>query len=243
METKIYSQTGKETGSITLPEEIFGLTWNADLVHQVAHSMKTNMRTPVAHTKTRGEVRGGGKKPWQQKGTGRARHGSTRSPIWVGGGVAHGPRNDKNFDRKVNKKMKSKALFTILSQKLRDGEVMFVDAINFATPKAKEAKAVILNLGKIKGFEKISTKKTNTAYVAVSTKDDSIKRGFSNFKNIELDEVRNLNPLTALQYKYIVIANPTEAIKIFSGKASGKANLNTTKVISKTSTKKATTKK
>src|SRR4029078_6219347 len=98
----------------------FGLPWNADLVHQVISSLKTDARKPVAHTKTRGSVRGGGKKPWQQKGTGRARHGSIRSPLWVGGGVAHGPRNDKNFDRKVNKKMKAKALYTILSKKFKD---------------------------------------------------------------------------------------------------------------------------
>src|SRR3989344_5026421 len=102
METKLYNQKGDESGKIEIPESIFGLPWNADLVHQVVVSMMSSMRHPIAHTKTRGEVSGGGKKPWQQKGTGRARHGSTRSPIWVGGGVAHGPRNDKNFDRKVN---------------------------------------------------------------------------------------------------------------------------------------------
>lgn len=119
MDAKIYNQKGKESGTLTLDEKVFGLSWNADLVHQVITSMMSNARTPIAHTKTRGEVRGGGKKPWRQKGTGRARHGSTRSPIWVGGGVAHGPRNDKNYARKVNKKMKAKALYTILSQDAR----------------------------------------------------------------------------------------------------------------------------
>ena len=124
METKIYNQKGKEAGKITLPEEVFGLPWNADLVHQVVTSMLGNARTPVAHTKIRGEVRGGGKKPWKQKGTGRARHGSTRSPIWVGGGVTHGPRNDKIYARKINRKMKAKALYTILSKKAKDGEIL-----------------------------------------------------------------------------------------------------------------------
>src|SRR5271168_1781178 len=136
METTIYNQEGKTAGEITLPKEIFGLPWNADLVHQVIHSMLSTRRTPVAHTKTRGEVRGGGKKPWQQKGTGRARHGSTRSPLWVGGGVTHGPRKDKNYDRKVNRKMKAKALYTLLSKKLRDGEILFMDKISFKEPKA-----------------------------------------------------------------------------------------------------------
>src|SRR3954467_5139183 len=109
MESTVYNQKGKEVGKIQLAEQIFGLKWNADLVHQVVTSMESSARTNVAHTKNRGEVSGGGKKPWQQKGTGRARHGSIRSPIWVGGGVTHGPRKDKDYDRKINKKMKAKA--------------------------------------------------------------------------------------------------------------------------------------
>ncbi|MCL5782115.1 MAG: 50S ribosomal protein L4, partial [Patescibacteria group bacterium] len=125
MEATIYNQSGKTSGKITLPEEVFGLSWNADLVHEVVRLMNSNARPNVAHAKTRGEVRGGGKKPWRQKGTGRARHGSTRSPIWVGGGVAHGPRNEKNYSRKINKQAKRKALFTILSKKFKDGEIMF----------------------------------------------------------------------------------------------------------------------
>src|SRR3989344_3523977 len=104
MDAKIYNSKGEQSGKISLPETIFGVAWNADLVHQVITSMMSNAREPIAHTKTRGEVRGGGKKPWQQKGLGRARHGSIRSPIWVGGGITHGPRNDENFSRKINKK-------------------------------------------------------------------------------------------------------------------------------------------
>ena len=94
-------------------------------------------RQPWAHTKTRGEVRGGGKKPWRQKGTGRARHGSTRSPIWVGGGVAHGPRNDRDYSQKVNKKMKRAALFAALSHKAKDGEIEVFDTLALEAPKTK----------------------------------------------------------------------------------------------------------
>src|SRR5688572_16302299 len=118
MEANIYNKEGKAIGKVQLPEELFGLPWNADLVHQVVVSMQSNARAPIAHTKTRAEVSGTNQKPWQQKGTGRARHGQRISPIWRGGGISHGPRNDRNFEKKINKKMRTKALFTVLSKKM-----------------------------------------------------------------------------------------------------------------------------
>ena len=218
MEAKIYNQTGKEAGSIALPEHVFGVNWNADLVHQVVVSSLSNVRHAIAHTKTRGEVRGGGKKPWKQKGTGRARHGSSRSPIWVCGGVAHGPRNDKNFDRKVNRKMKTKALYTILSKKFRDGEVLFVDTLALADAKAKSAKGILSNLGTISGFNTLATKKNNAAYIALPSKNSAVERGFSNFGNISVNEMRNINPVEVLNYKYIVIADPKTSFEFLSAK-------------------------
>ena len=218
METKIYNQKGSEAGKIKLSEKVFGLPWNADLVHQVVASMRSDARVNLAHTKTRGEVRGGGKKPWKQKGTGQARHGSTRSPIWVGGGVAHGPRNDKNYSRKVNKKMKTKALFTILSQKMRDGEILFVDSISFKAPKTKDAKAVLMALGGIKGYEKLATKRTNAALINILNKNEAVEKSFDNLKQVELDEVRNLNPLDILNFKFLIIENPEESIKLMEAK-------------------------
>ncbi len=220
MDAKIYNQKGQESGTIKLPESVFGLPWNADLVHQVVVSMNSNEREAIAHTKTRGEVRGGGKKPWQQKGTGRARHGSTRSPIWVGGGVAHGPRNDKNYARKINRKMKAKALYTIMSQKLRDGEIMFVDSLSFAAPKTKEAKEVLASLGGIKGFEKLANKKNNAAFIAVPKKEAALVKSFGNFGNVLVDELRNINPVTALNYKYLIIASPKDSLKVIENKLS-----------------------
>jgi large subunit ribosomal protein L4 len=218
MEATIYNQKGQESGNIKLNEAVFGLPWNADLVHQVVVSMTSNERDAIAHTKTRGEVSGTGKKPWQQKGTGRARHGSRRSPIWVGGGVAHGPRNDKNYGRKINKKMKAKALYTILSRKLKDGEILFIDSLAFSAPKAKEAKAVLATLGGIKGFEKLATKKSNAALIAVPKKEAALAKSFGNFSNVAVDELRNINPLVALNYKYLVIANPKESLGTIENK-------------------------
>lgn len=215
MEHIIYNQKGQESGKIKLPESVFGIAWNADLVHQVVTSMMSSARHPIAHTKTRGEVSGGGKKPWQQKGTGRARHGSTRSPIWVGGGIAHGPRNDKNFDRKVNKKAKSKALYAILSKKLKDGEILFVDSLNFSKPQTKDAKEIIVSFSKIKGFEKFSTKPKNVALIALDKKTTEVTKSFQNFGNVSVEELRTINPVSLMNHKYLVIANPKESLKIF----------------------------
>lgn len=213
MESVVYSLEGKKAGSIKLPESIFGVTWNADLVKQVADSLLSSKRKNVAHTKSRADVSGGGKKPWKQKGTGRARHGSTRSPIWVGGGVAHGPRNDKNFDRKVSKKMKTKALYTILSRKFKDGEILFIDQASLSAPKTKVAIASLKTLSTIKGFENIFSKKRNALALALSTKSKETERAFANLGNVEVLEARNLNPLTLLQYKYLVLENPDVSLK------------------------------
>lgn len=215
METIVYNQKGQESGKIKLPEAVFGVSWNADLVHQVVVSMMSSARHSIANTKTRGEISGGGKKPWQQKGTGRARHGSTRSPIWVGGGIAHGPRADKNYDRKVNKKAKSKALYTILSKKFKDGEILFIDSLSFKIPKASEAKDTLLAFSKIKGFEKFATKPKNVAILSIDKKTPEIMKSFKNFGNLEVEEFRTINPVSVLNHKYLVITNPAESFKSF----------------------------
>ena len=216
---KTYNSKGKESGEITLPEKVFGVKWNANLVHQVITSLMSSKRKGTAHAKTRGEVRGGGKKPWKQKGTGRARHGSTRSPIWVGGGVAHGPRNDKNYERKVNTKQNAKALASILSAKLRDGEIIFVDQIDFKAAKTKDAVDVISCLSKIKGFERLS-KKTNAALVALSGKNEAVEKSFQNIGSVSVSEARNINPVDVLKYKYILIENPEKSVKVLEDRMS-----------------------
>ena len=217
MDAKVYNQIGKEISTVKLPENVFGLSWNEDLVHQVTISMMGNKRTPIAHTKNRGEVAGSGIKPWQQKGTGRARHGSRRSPLWVGGGVSHGPRNDKDYSRKINKKMKMKALFTVLSRKFKDGEIIFLTYISLKIPKTKEAKNIITSLSKIKEFSSIGRRK-NAAFIALQEKDQNVSKSFRNFSNLELGLVKDLNAMDLLQYRYLVMTEPEKSIAILSSK-------------------------
>lgn len=213
MESVIYNQDGKATGKITLSKDVFGVPWNADLVHEVVRLMNSNSRDAIAHTKMRGEVRGGGKKPWKQKGTGRARHGSSRSPIWVGGGVAHGPRNDKNFNRKINKKARTKALYSILSRKFKDGEILFVDSLDIKTAKTKDAKKIISSLAGIKGYEKLANKANNAAMIAFDKKTEALTKSFRNFGNISIEEFRNINPVSVLAHTYLIVTNPEESLK------------------------------
>ncbi|MEK7390828.1 MAG: 50S ribosomal protein L4 [Patescibacteria group bacterium] len=221
----IYNTKGEEAGKYKLPEDVFGAPWNADLVHQVVQALQTSVRKTIAHVKDRGDVRGGGKKPWQQKGTGRARHGSTRSPLWVGGGVTHGPTNEKNFARKINQKMKAKALYTLLSRKLKHGEVIFLDSMSLSAPKAKEAKGIISSIGKIEAFKKLAGKKSNALLVAMDKKDALVEKGFRNFGNVQIDEARNLNPVALATYKYVMFVNPAKSVGAISGKIeSGKLN-------------------
>ena len=189
MEAPIYNAQGKKAGTIELPEAIFGVKWNDALMSQVVNSMLSNARTPVAHTKNRGDVSGGGKKPWRQKGTGRARHGSIRSPIWKGGGVTHGPRNEKNYERTIPKKMRAKALYMALSKKLQDGEIVFVDSFKLDAPKTAAAKKALDLIAK-SGFEKITTKRKNAALVAFSDPTEATKKSFRNIGNIATVAVR-----------------------------------------------------
>jgi large subunit ribosomal protein L4 len=218
METEVYNQKGKSVGKLSLPEPIFGLPWNGDLVHQVVTAMQANARTPVAHTKDRSDVRGGGRKPWKQKGTGRARHGSTRSPIWKGGGVTHGPRNEKSYEQKINKKMKMKALFTVLSEKFRKGQILFVEELLLKNIKTKDAVSVIKDLSGVKGFEKIVGGKKTNLYITIPAKSDAIKKSFANIQTAEIDEIRNINPVDLLAFRYIIISQPKESIAFLGGK-------------------------
>jgi large subunit ribosomal protein L4 len=222
METNIYNAQGKKTGTLALPEDIFGVAWNAALMHQVVTSMMDNARTPVAHVKDRGAVRGGGKKPWKQKGTGRARVGSIRSPIWRGGGVTHGPLKDKDYSREIPKKMRLKALCMALSRKLKDGQVLFVDSFGFDSPKTAAASKLMGVLAGVSGFEKLAYR-NNAALIALSDPKESTLKSFRNIGNVETKPVRDLNPVSILKYRYLIIENPEAAIAIVATRTAKKS--------------------
>jgi len=211
IEAPIFSMEGKKVGVITLPENLFGVPWRADLVHQVTTAMQANLRQNRAHTKDRAEVSGGGKKPWKQKGTGQARHGSIRSPLWRHGGVTFGPRNERNYSEKINRKMRIGALLSVLSRKAKDGEVILIDSFSFTTPKTTVAKTMLAKIAEGSGATALAAKKKNATLLALSAYNANTIKSFHNFKNVKTEELRNLNLVDVMTYTYLVIEKPKEA--------------------------------
>src|SRR3989338_1650522 len=204
METNVYNASGEKTGMVQLPDSVFGLPWNAALVKQVVEAGRANKRANTAHTKDRGEVSGGGKKPWKQKGTGRARHGSIRSPLWVGGGVTHGPRTERVYDQKVNKRMRRKALFISLSGKAQSGEIVVMEDISFPGGRTREAQSVFRALAIKGGIADMDGTKATTL-VALPALDALTVRALHNLPRVQSCEVRNVNAESVLGVKYVVI--------------------------------------
>lgn len=205
MQVNLYNQQAENIGKIDLPDQIFGLKMNADLLHQVVTSQMSNKRQVLAHAKGRGEVRGGGKKPWRQKGTGRARHGSIRSPIWKGGGATFGPTKERNFKKKVNRKMARKALFVALSSKVRDKQFFVVDDMKLQNPKTKEMAKIFGN------FRDLLGKKPNVLLV-MPVRDENTKRAAKNLPYLSAVEAKDLNPLTVLAYKQLIFVKDSVGI-------------------------------
>ncbi len=218
MEAKIYNQKGISVGTINLPPKVFTAKWRADLVHQVVEGMRSNKRAGTADTKSRGEVRGGGKKPWKQKGTGRARHGSSRSPIWVGGGVTHGPLSEKNYKRKISKKMRAQALFSVLSRKMKDGEILFVDSLSLPETKTKKAVEIMKNLSKASGFKSLAGSKKPKVLTALFERNEKTEKSFRNLPQLEIVFIKNINPFDVLKHQYLLIENPEESVKFLESR-------------------------
>ncbi len=197
-----YNSEGKKLKQSRLPKEIFDLKVNPDLVHQVAVCQMANRRQGTAHAKDRSEVRGGGRKPWRQKGTGRARHGSIRSPIWKGGGVTFGPRKEKNYKKNIPVKMKRKALFMVLSAKIRDGLLILVDELKIKQGKTKEISEILKKL----------PCRAKSTLIVLPIYDKKIILASRNIPKIKTMEARELNALDLLNFKYLLMSK--EAVKI-----------------------------
>ena len=206
MQTKLYNQDGQEIGQTELSDGVFGVPMNVDLVHQVRVGLLANQRKPVAHTKDRSDVRGGGKKPWRQKGTGRARHGSTRSPIWKGGGVSHGPRNDKNYSQKINLKVGQLGLKMALSAKLKNDRVMVVEKLDLAGGKTKDFKNLISKLGWT----------GKSLLVVTSSPVENLTRASANLPKTKVVSINDLGLLDVLKFHNIILT--THAVNRLAAK-------------------------
>lgn len=210
---------GEKVGTIALPERIFGAPWRSDLVHQVTTAMQANARQNRAHTKDRAEVAGGGKKPWAQKGTGQARHGSSRSPIWRHGGITFGPRSTRDYSEKINKKMRTGALLSVLSRKAKDGEIILLDKFVFGTPKTKEAVTALAAISKTAHIRLLSSTGSSSALVALASHDRNTVKSFRNLQGIATEEVRSMSPVDILTHKYLIIENPEAAFSTLMARA------------------------
>ena len=195
----IYNISGEKVSTVKLSAEIFGVEPKAELIHRVVTSIHANLRKSTAHTKTRGEVRGSGKKPWAQKGTGRARAGSIRSPLWRGGGITFGPRSDRNYTQKINKKVQRQVLLMALSDKAINNRLVIVDNFNLAAEKTKEFAKLLKSLP-------IQNQKCLFAYQPSET---IIHRVAKNIASVTTIPVQNINLRQLLDANYVLMSQAT----------------------------------
>lgn len=193
----LFKSDGKQSGDIDLDADVFGIEPNMDVLHQVVTAQLAAARAGTASTKTRGEVRGGGRKPWRQKGLGRARHGSIRSPQWVGGGVAHGPK-PRDYSQRTPKKMKRLALRSALSARAQEAAVMVVDDIDWSTPKTKQASGLLEAMDA-----------SGKTLLVLSTLDGAAGKSFRNLPEVRLVEPGHLTPYDVLWSDQVVFTKHT----------------------------------
>lgn len=201
-QVNLYKQDGKTSGNVELPDGLFAVQVKPDVIHEVLVAQLANGRARLAQAKDRSEVRGGGKKPWKQKGTGRARHGSRRSPIWSGGGVTFGPNAARNFAKKVNKKVRRKALAMVLSDKLKNERLIVVDNLNLA-----EAKTA--TLATVRGTLPGAGRST----LIVTTKEQSnVVTAAKNLPKTTTIAATSLNVRDLLKFQYVIMSE--EAVNV-----------------------------
>ena len=208
MKLPVYNIKGEKVKELELDSGLFDVEIKPEVVHQVVVAQMANKRQVIANTKDKSEVRGGGRKPWRQKGTGRARHGSNRSPLWKGGGVTFGPTNERNFKKSVNKKQKRLALAMCLSDKAKEGTLVILDKLELENAKTNEIKKIIADL---KG--KIENIKESKRVLLVSDKNDrGLIRATLNLDNVNVTMANSLNCVELLKYNSVVL--PEAAIEL-----------------------------
>jgi large subunit ribosomal protein L4 len=200
---KIYNLKGEKGKDLELNPEIFDIEVKNEVLHRACESQMANNRSIYAVSKRRAEVRGGGRKPWKQKGTGRARHGSIRSPLWKGGGVVFGPNSEVNYCKKINKKEKKKALFMALSMKLKDKKLVVVDGIKQEKISTKKF---------LESLSKLPVK-DNKTLVIISEKDDIVQKSSANLEKVKAINLTNINILDLIAHDYLVMTE--ESVKKF----------------------------
>ena len=194
MDVAVYKIDGTKSGTMTLPEELFAVEVKPAIVHEAIVAQEANGRARSAQTKDRSEVRGGGKKPWKQKGTGRARHGSRRSPIWIGGGITFGPQANRNFTKKINKQMKRKALTMALSDKVAENAFIIVEDFGLAEPKTKLVSAM---RDKLPG-------KDGSALLVAAAANETLKLAARNLLKTESIPAKSINVRDLVKYQYVI---------------------------------------
>ncbi len=205
MKADVLNVLGEVVSSVSLKDDIFNITPNEPVVHQVVVAYLANQRQGTQSAKTRSEVRGGGKKPWRQKGTGRARVGSSRNPVWTGGGVAFAPK-PRDYSQSVNKKMRRLAMKSVFSAKANDKELFILDELKFNEPKTKEMVKVLSSL------------KLNKTLVVIDENDRNIVKSISNLPNAHCTLVNTLNVYDMLKYDNLLLttASLTKIQEVYS---------------------------
>ena len=193
----VYDVDGKKVKSMNLKEEVFGITPNEAIVHSVLVNYLANQRQGTQSTKTRSEVRGGGRKPWRQKGTGRARQGSIRAPQWIKGGIALGPK-PRSYKYRVNKKEKQLAIKSLLSSKVLENSLVVVDKFDFSEIKTKQVVTAMKNL-KVEG----------KTLIMIPEKDEKVQKSARNIEDVRTISVSTINVFDLLKYKNLVVTVDT----------------------------------
>ncbi|MFA5248044.1 MAG: 50S ribosomal protein L4 [Patescibacteria group bacterium] len=213
MKLNIYNQQGETKSEIEISDKVFGVKVNSVLINEAVVAQMANERQVLADTKGRSEVRGGGRKPWRQKGTGRARAGSSRSPIWVGGGVTFGPTKDRNFSKKINKQAKKKALLMVLSDRVASNSLLILDQVVLEGFKTKVFNEILNNLEeKVLKITTVDEKKKNkkvrsgkrSILFINEAKDKKINNSGRNLSGVKMLNIQNINIVDLLKYKTVI---------------------------------------